>query len=1803
MLLVIVRISFFFFLFFAGKMSELLRDFLHEKGLDPSKWIPLLNARGIQNTQMLKFLKINDIEECATKEEISVFQEIWDASKQLSLILKKAGLDPSYWLPLFRSKLHVESVEAFKKLNSNCFNDLEKFITRTGDREILKRLFAGREAESIAGESDVSIAFSSYSVVESDSKQTAPESKHLPSNLEDSFVVVEDIETLSDTQESVNVSTASTLLEHERDENEESERPVPKFQEKYEMKESGFMKPQDYQGNYQACSESNLLTEANFSEANDKDKKKQGDPSKIFDELLNMLSLTESYPQKLTTVKSKLIQEMEIVAAVSQRQLPHFILQMIMILNCESRASQKLHCDEDDHDEQKSNSESNSDSDSDSDIEEDDSVIHPMDGLLAVIHCCDNLLRQILYSKMATCQLSVPLLLPDPKQGTVTLMLWAMRSIVNEWKRDKSSIEGKIVDCKAPIVSFMRFGKLQRFSKSQLLSNILSDHAHFFHWNLIEGSDPKRRAVDGLVDICWYLPSGQDSDSFPTVVSFANLHGDCSKHHLQREFLAKASDVNFVLVSHLEGSNQSDMEMLQSLSQAPAKLVFVALNREVKKEAKKLFKNIDVCFNRQKTERNIKRKWKQLINSKLENIHDYKCLSDCEKIAEGISEPILIDENDAFITGGKIQAYEVRSLLKESSSTDDLIPLQGKELWGRFVEANNELHRLNKHKEGEVESYREAQQRTIDEIRRKQCEIIEKLNPNCCVLKFILYLSSQEYSYFLQNLKLMLENYEKGQIIGLEHLFRETGQMYEAKKSLEGKAGLEVLHNFDLPDVAAKLLIDGYPLELMDGDTTHVPITWVKAVINEVVRKLNDPKVFVLSILGVQSSGKSTLLNTMFGIQFKVSAGRCTRGAFLQLLPIEMSELKCDYILVVDTEGLHAHELDDLSNGLHKRDNEIATFIIGLADITIVNIKGEVAVHMDDILQTAVHAFLRMKKVKLNPRVLFVHQNVQSLTAMDKGAQGRRQLLTKLDRMTRIAAEVEECEELYKTFNDIITFNTDTDIFLFPNLWGGDPPMAPVNPSYSKSAQQLKTRVLGIVKEADSHRPFSKFNDHMSEIWEAILYENFVFSFKNSLELFAYKTLEVQINKWTWNLKKQLLEWKQKTKNIITSSKQDELDKLESRFITEVDTIIQKEWHDSTKEEMEKFFQRNEQRDILIQWRQKTEQKLLIYLTEEYTAAEHKYCRMLIAKRKQQADAEKVLLNHQQHILEHVSKLVSELESPSQTDESVAYKLNKTFDEKWSEWMEELTQLQVPQVDQYSSIRSSIAESLKSQPQLSTHPVRLNEKFPLEPKKDPKLDVIHNQHIVSSSIGLTVKKMFKRNHNMPTPQEETDHFIAQAKSNIEKWEDFVSLLIDELFQKIFDDIDESKNSFSLQYKIDLAIEIGQYALYSLKLLAEEAKRKNDPKVYFNKKKEVFFRMFCDKYRKVAKCKQNADLLLSILKESIVNAVLGLLDGNIVDEMKCASNAFTSKRLLKAKVLRSLVERKESFESFFMYITDVKESLKYWVGVFVEDYCKETVQGSESSTVEKLVDTMLHDYISHLSFAVSLMKTVEPERRDLNFFHTLLTSTGKVSLDFDKTSALVQVDMKDFEEFIFELEKGIKEIEIKIPDLREKVLEENEWKEKAAKLLTNDLIGCCAQCPFCKEQCDKILDHADIGQKDHATDLHRQECLGSYRFIRSQKMVFSICTTSVAGKESFRCKASNDKLVRYDRYRTIYRDWKIIPNTKKEASKFWKWFVATHSKDIATAIKAKEAEIPREWLQITEEEALETLTLVESESKL
>ncbi len=318
---------------------------------------------------------------------------------------------------------------------------------------------------------------------------------------------------------------------------------------------------------------------------------------------------------------------------------------------------------------------------------------------------------------------------------------------------------------------------------------------------------------------------------------------------------------------------------------------------------------------------------------------------------------------------------------------------------------------------------------------------------------------------------------------GLEHIMREIGQIYESCSSVKkNKKDLQV-HFSSLPSLAAEMMISGFPLELMDGDAAHVPVVWVTAVLDQLIQKLGDQRVFVLSVLGLQRSGKSTMLNAMFGLQFAISAGRCTRGAFKQLVRVseEMKkQLKFDFILVIDTEGLR------LMSTKHQ-DNELATFVVGLSNLTLINILGENPSELQEILQIVVQTFMRMKNLNLSPSCVFVHQNISDVTAGEKNKEGRRRLQEKLDEITKLEKEVYNAEH----FSDVIEFDVQNDVNYFAHLWDGNPPMAPPNPKYCENIQELKKTIMS--HGAKSHgMMLINIKDCITHLWESLLKEHFM---------------------------------------------------------------------------------------------------------------------------------------------------------------------------------------------------------------------------------------------------------------------------------------------------------------------------------------------------------------------------------------------------------------------------------------------------------------------------------------------------------------------------------------------------------------------------------------------------------------------------------------------------------------------------------------------------------------------------------------
>lgn len=111
-----------------------------------------------------------------------------------------------------------------------------------------------------------------------------------------------------------------------------------------------------------------------------------------------------------------------------------------------------------------------------------------------------------------------------------------------------------------------------------------------------------------------------------------------------------------------------------------------------------------------------------------------------------------------------------------------------------------------------------------------------------------------------------------------------------------------------------------------------------------------DDRAIVLTIMGPQSSGKSTLLNFLFGCDFATSEGRCTRGVYGTFFRFSENRGRltqfsnCDGIFVIDTEGLFAvtNEKDQENKDRINFDSKLVLFCLAVSDIVVLNVRGNI---------------------------------------------------------------------------------------------------------------------------------------------------------------------------------------------------------------------------------------------------------------------------------------------------------------------------------------------------------------------------------------------------------------------------------------------------------------------------------------------------------------------------------------------------------------------------------------------------------------------------------------------------------------------------------------------------------------------------------------------------------------------------------------------------------------------------------------------------------------------------------------------
>ncbi|KAM4612385.1 up-regulator of cell proliferation-like [Polymixia lowei] len=1547
---------------------------------------------------------------------------------------------------------------------------------------------------------------------------------------------------------------------------------------------------------------------------------------------LQGLGLEQHYKEKLSLSSVLQIDEKTITdePAKCLSDLPWCFLKKLMMVNVTAR---NLKCTSD--------CESDCDPSSGNlDLDLDDLVnstnsgdmLNPLDIITALFLCSNGFLQQEMSLKMSMCQFSMPLLLPNSDSNQCMFMLWAMRDIVKKYRPHSLSdpngfIEDRIVVSELLLVSFVRLGECS-LSKSAILNKLLSNsqqyHDTFVHRDM-EGGDSPRRISDGLVEMSWYLPCGNKNiDMFGEAVAVANLRGDIASFETQYSFLCQTSAAVFVFFDNLEsqykvltnqhnkaqiflvGNPQSKSFSLDALKKVMAKLNFTKSNIILKT---KQVNDVDFVTNL----RNIMRDVVQNPKTKMR-------VEEMAGIARELG--ILVDKDSPECQTAKQNADAITSEIQDILQyKEDQLPLQG-QIWKELTCLEKEECRLQKAGEN-IQMYKSDLQEKKRQLREQQNSYDMSTAMTC----FIRALSSPgiERSYFLKWMRINLDNLSREKLsglrekykeesqnsknneemkaldkqlsnssLGIEHYLREMGQLYESSVSLpETKASRQQLQH--LPKLCAELLLDGFPLELVDGDASNIPLRWVKDVLSQ-LSALVQPKskILVVTVLGVQSTGKSTLLNTMFGVQFAVSSGRCTRGAFMLLIRVRedfRKVLNCDLLVIIDTEGLKSPELAQLDDS-YEHDNELATLVVGLSDVSIINIAMENLTEIKDILQIVVHAFLRMKEVGKKPRCQFVHQNVSDVSAHDKNLRDRKLLLQQLNEMTQAAAKMEKKEE-NKNFTDVMEYNPDTGNWYIPGLWHGNPPMAPVNAGYSEAVYELKKNIIHILGECESSSNYiMEFLKWTTSLWNAVKHENFIFSFRNSLVADAYMKLCTEFNKWEWEFKKHMYTWVINAETrieyfgtVAVKSEISDITEFVSHLKSEACSELSK-WETTLLEKLTQYFKQTEGHVHLVEGyredfsnsakmlRSETERSVLYQLD---AAAEIKQGMTKLDRIKE---------NQTNTLEQKVFGLIDECRKSKvqKTEEE----LDKEFDKMWDKTVSELSSTGLKHINIFDKVHQQLWKNLQ---QKGSHASELlNEKKLRECGKEPFKVTSEGRW---TKMKHTVSNWWYAESHIAAVQKKADSIITACTQHVFEVVARKTNYHDNYIQEILHMIDERLNSKDMKTDIKFEVSLKQHicgdAARKFQKMHEGFIQVNDPRSCLNQNKDKYRADFKDLFLARDQCQKKAEEFTNLcLKPAVKTYVTKRLGPDIIDEMQTGedSEQFSTRMFFQYSILKHLLSV-DQFESYLSYICSYEDFVKKWI------FDKIVERFSKGSKMFELEDRHLKSSISSITDAITKAQTNNNSNL-AQFVEDICKELGdKMVISPDALGDFMTLNNANQEQFARWLTQSVEEMG---RSLREKLKKKHiimRFKElpvKPQNELFTRVIGCGEKCPFCKVPCEA----GGEAHTEHWASIHKPDGLGTWCYSDSEELTTDICSSLVMSEMSFRCIDTNGEWHPYKNYREIYPTWKIPADPSLEASDYWKYVMMKFNQEFAKQYNSKPADIPSSWKNIKREQAEKSL---------
>ncbi|KAG2460209.1 GVIN1 GTPase, partial [Polypterus senegalus] len=779
--------------------------------------------------------------------------------------------------------------------------------------------------------------------------------------------------------------------------------------------------------------------------------------------------------------------------------------------------------------------------------------------------------------------------------------------------------------------------------------------------------------------------------------------------------------------------------------------------------------------------------------------------------------------------------------------------------------------------------------------------------------------------------------------------------------------------------------------------------------------------------------------------------------------------------------------------------------------------------------------------------------------------------------------------------------------------------MAPPNPSYSQNVQDLKRVVLNTVKQQniDGNKDLiiqrvltiSEFKTKVQDLWRALLTENFVFSFRNSLEITTYCKLEVKYCEWAWELRHNVLQLENRLLNEIENNS-----KTKTVIVKEVE-----ETYENVKKEIEKYFQQEKNQEILVQWKSKIEKKYEQLKSELIQDLKTK-CQELIKAKEKRKKVDENRAQREEKLIKQSKELAEKLRTkdPSEAE------LQQEFEKLWKKWEKDAASdfTLSPETDIPAQVEEILIDRFRSLPDVYD---RVQNSGAMKPCPADyfslhSLSVAERFLDCASKIYTKCISWARKPKNSGSSNEFSKNFILEQYKQVEnvtnnitetvvnyinKKEkekvDYSPHYIHEMLNLISNNVETcteiNKLTSKEDYKFDLSLHLCKSCIVRFTLMHQAFRTANDPLLYLKSMKDTSYKLFQTLCRGASSVTAFADFLTSRLEDAINQAVRDQVCIDIANEIRQSCPPLKESKIKLEYYLQKELAEKEEFEGFWEYIHFPKTFFKRHISSYVAQHCR------KMSCVKIFSERRLDEHYTLVSrVAMKATETSEKlnraeEKSKVSLWLDLFCADLEKHLKIPRNT-LTHMEDEEINDMDFLQESLMDALKRSIKSLKEifastSLGDLDNMKQDPEDILFTQMSGCWAQCPFCAAICTNSIEgHPG----NHSVPFHRCDGIKGWGYYQTDYLSSDICTTLVSSDNKF--ILSDNRTFAYKTYKDAgppYSEWSIVADDSE--LKYWKWFVCRFQKELEKKYDGKfegYGKIPSAWRNITKHEILSEL---------